>query len=239
MSKNQSVIIFVMMIFLLAIPQTALGAAPLQTSQYQDMKWLNLYTEWSKPIVKDLNDISAAANAADYDALRDAAQRLIKDEQAFLKKSKGLKVSPQLKNAKQEAETASTYDVKAAKYLLTGVSMQNKGDTAGKDKDFLTAARYTDISTEHTNKQIKYIETYNSNSKKSKSNYNSNSNAISNPPSKTNAGSGSIIANSNTHVYHNAGCRYVPEIHPEHLTYFNSRKEVEAAGYRACKVCGG
>ncbi|MGB9941248.1 MBL fold metallo-hydrolase [Methanosarcina sp.] len=54
-----------------------------------------------------------------------------------------------------------------------------------------------------------------------------------------NANSGSIIGNSNTNVYHNAGCRYVPTIKPEHLTYFDSRKEAEAADYRACKVCGG
>jgi len=237
MSKNRAAIIFVTIIFLLATASPTLGATPSKTSQYQDVKWLNLYVEWSKPIVKDLNDISAAAKAVDYDALRDAAQRLIKDEQAFLKKSKGLKVSPQLKNAKKEAETASAYDVKAAKYLLTGVSKQKKGDTAGKDKDFLTAASYMDTSTSHTNKLTKYLDNYKSKSKTSKSKSNSNSN--SNTPSKINKGSGSIVGNSNTHVYHDPGCRYVPTIKPEHLTYFKSGKEAEAAGYRACKVCGG
>ena len=34
----------------------------------------------------------------------------------------------------------------------------------------------------------------------------------------TDTNSGSIIASSNIDKYHNAGCRYIPEIHPEHLT---------------------
>ncbi len=73
----------------------------------------------------------------------------------------------------------------------------------------------------------------------SASNYENSKSTSTTTSSTINANSGSIIANSKTHVYHNAGCRYVEKIKPEHLTYFNSRKEAEAADYRACKVCGG
>ncbi len=48
-----------------------------------------------------------------------------------------------------------------------------------------------------------------------------------------------IYASSKSDVYHAAGCRYVERIKPENLITFKSRKEAEAAGYRACKVCGG
>lgn len=48
-----------------------------------------------------------------------------------------------------------------------------------------------------------------------------------------------IYASSKSDVYHAAGCKYVKRIKPENLITFKNRKEAEAAGYRACKVCGG
>jgi hypothetical protein len=249
MSKNRLAIIFVMMIFLLAIIPTALSATSSQTSQYEDGKWLNFYNSQSERIISDLNDMNAALNADDYDKLREASQSLIDDAQSFLKKSKGFKVSPGLKNVKEECELSESYHVKAGKYSLTAVNKQQAGDMAGRNKAFLSVASCLDSSTEHINKMQKYLKIYTGKSKTSTSNSNtgesktrksnSNSNSISNKPIRPNTGSGSIIANSNTKVYHNAGCRYVPTIHPEHLTYFNNRNEAESAGYRACKVCGG
>jgi hypothetical protein len=50
---------------------------------------------------------------------------------------------------------------------------------------------------------------------------------------------GTVYASSESNKYHSAGCRYVSKIKPEHLITFNSRQEAEAAGYSACKVCGG
>jgi hypothetical protein len=247
MSKNRSMIIFVMMIFLLAMTPTALGAAPSQSSHYQDVKWMDFFIAQSERINSDLNDINAALNANDYNKVYDGAHRLSVDEGNFLKRSKGFKVSPELKNAKQEVESAASDDVTAAKNLMTAADKQKTGDTTGQSSALKSAAYYLHSSSKHSNKASGYFNVYsgksktstsNSNtgkSKTSKSNYNSNSNN----PSRTNTGSGPIIANLNTNVYHNAGCRYVPTIKPEHLTYFNSRKEAEDAGYRACKVCGG
>jgi hypothetical protein len=48
-----------------------------------------------------------------------------------------------------------------------------------------------------------------------------------------------LYASSESNVYHSAGCRYIKKIKPEHLITFKSVKEAKAAGYRACKVCGG
>ena len=48
-----------------------------------------------------------------------------------------------------------------------------------------------------------------------------------------------LYASSESNVYHSAGCRYIKQIKPEHLITFKSVKEAKAAGYRACKVCGG
>jgi hypothetical protein len=76
MSKNRLAIIFVMMIFLLAITPTALGAPPSQTSQYQDVKWMEFYNAQSSPIISDLNDISAALDANDYNKVYDGSHRL-------------------------------------------------------------------------------------------------------------------------------------------------------------------
>lgn len=55
----------------------------------------------------------------------------------------------------------------------------------------------------------------------------------------TNTNNELIYASSKSDVYHDASCRYVSRIKPENLITFKSRKEAEAAGYRACKVCGG
>ncbi len=48
-----------------------------------------------------------------------------------------------------------------------------------------------------------------------------------------------LYASSESNVYHSAGCRYIKKIKPEHLITFKNVKEAKAAGYRACKVCGG
>ena len=48
-----------------------------------------------------------------------------------------------------------------------------------------------------------------------------------------------LYASLKSDVYHSAGCQFVKRIKPENLITFNSQKEAEAAGYRACKVCGG
>jgi hypothetical protein len=55
----------------------------------------------------------------------------------------------------------------------------------------------------------------------------------------TNTDSKLIYASSKSNVYHAAGCKYVQRIKPENLITFNSRKDAEKAGYKACKVCGG
>jgi hypothetical protein len=173
MSKNRLAIIFVMMIFLLAMTPTALGTAPSQTPHYQDVEWLNFYNSQSERIISDLNDMNAALKAYDYNKLREASKSLIDDAQSFLKKSKGFKVSPGLKNVKEECELSESYHVKAGKYSLAGVNKQQAGDIPGRKKAFLSAASCLDSSTEHINKMQKYVKVYIGESKTSKSKTNS------------------------------------------------------------------
>lgn len=51
--------------------------------------------------------------------------------------------------------------------------------------------------------------------------------------------SGLLYASSESDVYHASWCSYVERIKPENLITFDSVQEAEAAGYRACKKCGG
>jgi hypothetical protein len=161
-SKNRVAIIFVLTVFLLAMTTPVLGATPSKTSKYEDAKWLKMLVSTYEPILKDFDDLSAALNPVNFGALGNAAKNLINHSQAFLKKSKGMKVSPQLKNAKTEAETGASYCVKAGKQIVTAVSKINKGDTAGAGKALLSAGDYLDSATEHDRKATKYIKTYNS-----------------------------------------------------------------------------
>lgn len=51
--------------------------------------------------------------------------------------------------------------------------------------------------------------------------------------------SGLLYASSESDVYHASWCSYVERIKSENLITFDSVQEAEAAGYRACKKCGG
>jgi hypothetical protein len=157
MLKNRSLMIFVTLILLLATIPTSLGAT---TSQYQDVKWMQYYTAQSSPIISDLNGITAAANAGDYKKLYDSASHLSIDSGKFLKKSKGFKVSPKLKNVKIEAELAATDSVTAAKYIMIAVNKQNAGDVTGRNKALKSAANYLNSGSKHTNKMIGYLNVY-------------------------------------------------------------------------------
>jgi hypothetical protein len=48
-----------------------------------------------------------------------------------------------------------------------------------------------------------------------------------------------VYGNSNTHVYHAAGCYEIQKMNPDHIVTFKSRADAEAASYRPCKKCGG
>ena len=85
MSKNRSLIILIMMIFLLATIPTSLGATP---SKDQDVKWLKLYIAQAPQIISDLNGITKAANEKDYNKLYDGGHSLLVDAGGLLKSSK-------------------------------------------------------------------------------------------------------------------------------------------------------
>lgn len=46
---------------------------------------------------------------------------------------------------------------------------------------------------------------------------------------------GAFIGNVKTHVYHLPGCRVLPN--PENRTYFESKRQAEREGFRACGIC--
>ena len=157
-------------------------------------------------------------------------------------------MSPELKKAKAEAELSFSDEMTAGKFLMTAAKKQKVGDVNGQNSALKSAVYYLNSCAKHSDNLVKYLNIYNGKSETSKSKSNtgdsktgeSKSNTVSNTPTRPNTDNAVIIANSNTKVYHAPGCRYVPEIHTEHLvTTFKSRKEAEAAGYRACKVCGG
>jgi hypothetical protein len=238
MSKNRLAIIAVIMILLLAVIPTALGATPSKTSHYQDTAWRNFVISQNEKTTADFNDLSIAIKDNDYKEIYSAAHRVFIDEGISLEKSKKYNVSPRLKNVKAEYERASSDFKMAGKYYMAAANKLKGGDITGRDTEYKSAVAYSNSGVKHLNNLVKYLDGSSSKTPQ-KSQSNSDSNSISNTPKTTNTGSGSIIANSNTKVYHNAGCRYVSTIKPEHLTYFNNRQEAEADGYRACKVCGG
>lgn len=49
--------------------------------------------------------------------------------------------------------------------------------------------------------------------------------------------SGQLHGNAKSRIYHNSGCRYYNC--KACTVVFNSREQARAAGFRACKVCGG
>ena len=46
-----------------------------------------------------------------------------------------------------------------------------------------------------------------------------------------------LHGNAKSYIYHNSSCRYYDC--KNCVVIFSSRREAEAAGFRACKVCGG
>ena len=46
-----------------------------------------------------------------------------------------------------------------------------------------------------------------------------------------------LHGNARSYIYHNSSCRYYNC--KNCVVTFSSRREAEAAGFRACKVCGG
>ena len=55
------------------------------------------------------------------------------------------------------------------------------------------------------------------------------------------SGSGhSIVINTDSKVFHDAGCQYVQKIKSGHIRYFyGTREEAIAEGYTPCQICGG
>lgn len=89
-------------------------------------------------------------------------------------------------------------------------------------------------------KNSKSITTTTSDTNKNSVSNNKNSKSTTTTTSDTNNADNELVyASSKSDVYHAAGCKYVKRIKPENLITFKNRKEAEAAGYRACKVCGG
>jgi hypothetical protein len=81
--------------------------------------------------------------------------------------------------------------------------------------------------------------TSDTNKKNSVSNYKESKSTAITTSDTNNTDNELIYASSKSDVYHAERCRYVERIKPENFITFKSRKEAEAAGYRACKVCGG
>lgn len=50
----------------------------------------------------------------------------------------------------------------------------------------------------------------------------------------------SIVMNTDSKVFHDAGCQYVQKIKSGHIRYFyGTREEAIAEGYTPCQICGG
>jgi hypothetical protein len=95
-----------------------------------------------------------------------------------------------------------------------------------------TFSPYVDSTSTPTTTATK-TSTYTSTHTKTSSQYKTQTKSVTNTDNEL------IYASSKSEIYHAASCRYVSRIKPENLITFKSRKEAEAAGYRACKVCGG
>ncbi len=48
-----------------------------------------------------------------------------------------------------------------------------------------------------------------------------------------------IVGNLNSKVYHSPDCRHAKRMHEENKAFLPDAKAAKAAGFRACKVCGG
>lgn len=75
-----------------------------------------------------------------------------------------------------------------------------------------------------------------SKSKSSNSKPTSVSKSTSSSSSSSSSG-GSYVANSNTGVFHYAGCRYVARMNEGNKVFYSSSAAAKAGGYRACLVC--
>jgi beta-lactamase superfamily II metal-dependent hydrolase len=53
------------------------------------------------------------------------------------------------------------------------------------------------------------------------------------------ASTGKYVGSAKSDKYHLPSCRYAEQIAPENRVWFSSEAEAQAAGYVACKVCGG
>jgi hypothetical protein len=159
-SKNRLTTVCIMLIFLLAIIPTALGATPSKTVQFQDDEWFNFYIIHEPLIVPHLDNIAAAIEEEDYNKLYDESQGLSIDSEASLKKSKEFKVSPELRNAKEEYEFSQSDNLMIAKYFMIAANKQNAGDIAGRKSACMSAVTYIESASTHSDNMMNYLHIY-------------------------------------------------------------------------------
>jgi hypothetical protein len=157
MTKNRSTIIFVMIIFLLALIPTTLGATS-STSKYQDAQWLKLVISQSKQFISDLEKVSTAAKQNNYEELYNAGKRLQVDTGKFLLQSKKYKVSPKLKNAKSEYEYALADFKLVGKYTMDLANKLKTKDINGMNVAYKNFTKYNNSGIKHLNKCSKYLK---------------------------------------------------------------------------------
>lgn len=99
-----------------------------------------------------------------------------------------------------------------------------------KNNDLSTQSTTTTTSTTETTKTSDSVET-------STPEVTQTPDAEESTSSGSSSSEGLYVGNSDSKIYHYAGCSSAERISSEHRVLFSSKEEAEAAGYRACKRC--
>lgn len=217
-------------------------------TEYDDVEWINTIVSDSNKVQKDLANLDTISNniktTDDLNSLAKYSGYLYDSTQTALINSNKYNVSPELQTTKSEYDEAmSDYNLACA-YIYQSVKEYNNGNAKECQSLVGDATYYINSGTGHTNKATALLNDYNEkltgkSETKQKTSADEQSKSQATTSNTIETDSTLLYASSESNVYHNAGCSYVQRIKPENLITFDSVEEAEAAGYRACKKCGG
>jgi hypothetical protein len=212
------------------------------SSLYQDTEWANSAVNKIKLLSNDKDNLASAISNNNLEDMQAFATIIQTDSISALELSQPYIVSPSLLPTEEKYEAALSCFNQAGYYAAVGAINLKNGSTEQGHQDVENAIYYTNLGNASLSDVTGLVFNLSTPTVFIIKGPYSITTAYSSPNSNTitvNANYELCIASSESNVYHSASCRYVAQIKQEHIKYFESRQEAEAAGYRACKVCGG
>lgn len=212
------------------------------SSLYQDTAWANSAVNKIKLLSNDKDNLASSISSNNLQDMQTFATIIQTDSISALELSQPYIVSPSLLPTEEKYETALSNFNQAGYYAAVGVINLKNGSTEHGHQDIENAIYYINIGNASLSDVTGLVFNLSTPTVFIIKGPYSMTTAYSSPNSNTitaNANYELCIASSKSNVYHNPKCYHVLAIKTENLITFQNRQDAEAAGYRACKDCGG